>query len=299
MKAIKVIGLAVLTALLAMSFVGATSAMAEKAQLCGHDGHPCEAVRHIHETSSVGGKEAKAVFLTSIGNTECNVLYLGDVTAYGEPIKIKGSFTYTNCVLGGSSCVITEENGPAELEVKLTAAEEAEVTGKYLFHTVCSGFIDCSYNSTGLKATAKGPLKSTQANGEVTLSEQATTKEAGGFLCPKTLKLDITTTPLWKVYFSKELLGYCVKTEHTTGTYTDEKCTTLGKDAKGITNHEWTYALVFETEGRAAGEVLCYGTLLKYGLYEERNKVTDACEKDDLRTPPESLYEKGTITLVE
>jgi hypothetical protein len=298
-KAIKMFGLAALAALMAMAFVGATSAMAEATQLCGHDGSPCESLRHVHETSTGPGANGKAVFLTSIGNTECNVLYLADITSSGAPVVLKGSFTYTNCVLGGSSCTATEENGPAEIKESRTGEETAEFTLEYLIHLVCSGFIDCSYNGTGLKGTVKGALNSIQTNGEVTLSEQATTKEAGGFLCPKTTKIDIVTTPLSKTYIEKEKLGYCVKTEHKVGIYTDEKCTTVGKNAEGATNHEWTYALVFEKEGRTVGEVLCYGTLLKYGLYEERNKVTGVCEKDIKVEPREGLYEQGTITLVE
>jgi hypothetical protein len=195
-KSMKTIGLAVLAALMAMAFVGASSAMAEPTYLCSNDSESsCTEVTHVHETS-VG----KAKLLTSIGTTECNVLYLGDVTATGAPLKLSGGFTYTNCVLGGSSCTATEENGPTTISVLRTAHETGEVTGEGLVHVVCSGFIDCSYNGTGLKGTAKGPLLSTQANGEVSLSEQSTTKEAGGFLCPKTAKLDITTTPLSATY---------------------------------------------------------------------------------------------------
>jgi hypothetical protein len=207
-KAIKMIGLAALMALLAMAFVGATSAMAEKTALCTADEATCSEAhlqKTIHETS-VG----KAKLLTSIGTTECNVLYSGHVGNEGAPLKISGSFTYTNCVLGGSSCTATEENGPTTISVLKEGHETASVTGEGLVHVVCSGFIDCSYNGTGLKGTAKGPLLSTQTNGEVTLSEQSTTKEAGGFLCPKTAKLDITTTPLTATYIAGPPPMQCV-----------------------------------------------------------------------------------------
>jgi len=71
-------------------------------------------------------------------------------------------------------------------------------------HVVCSGFINCSYNGVGLKATAKGPLLASVSNpnGEISLSEQALSKEAGGFLCPKTSKLTFTTTSLSATYIS-------------------------------------------------------------------------------------------------
>jgi len=194
-KAIKMIGLAALTALMAMAFVGASSAMAESTTLCTADGSGC-GVSHVHETS-VG----KAKLLSSVGTTECNVLFLGDIsTTLANPLVVSGSFTYTNCELGGGSCTAVEEASPAEIKVLKEGHEKSKVTGEGLVHLTCSGFIDCSYNGLGLKGEGKGPLLSTQANGEVTLSEQTTNKETGGFLCPKTAKLDITTTPLSATY---------------------------------------------------------------------------------------------------
>ena len=209
MKAIKMIGLAALMALMAMAFVGATSAMAENTALCSADENPCaekNEIESVHETS-VG----TAKLLSSVGTTECNVLFSNTETELGAPLILTGNFTYTNCELGGSSCTATEEKGPAEIEVLKEGHETAKVTGKGLVHLVCSGFIDCSYNGTGLVGTAKGPLLSTQKNGEVTLSEQSTTKEAGGFLCPKTAKLDITTTPLSTTYITKAAGMACVR----------------------------------------------------------------------------------------
>jgi lysophospholipase L1-like esterase len=185
----------VLVALAALAFFGTTSAMAESTTLCTADASGC-GVSHVHETS-VG----KAKLLSSVGTTECNVLFLGDIsTTLASPLVISGSFTYTNCELGGGSCTAVEEASPAEIKVLKEAHEKAKVTGEYLVHLTCSGFLDCSYNGVGLKGTAKGPLLSTQENGEVTISEQSLTKETGGFLCPKTAKLDITTTPLSATY---------------------------------------------------------------------------------------------------
>jgi hypothetical protein len=200
-KAIKMIGLTALLALLAMAFVGASSAMAENTALCTADESPCATINqvgHVHETS-VG----KAKLLTSLGTTECNVLFLGDIsTKLASPLVISGTFTYTSCTFGGSSCTATEESGPAEIKVLKEGHETGKVTGEGLVHLVCGSSIDCSYNGTGLAGLAKGPLLSTQANGSVSLSEQATTKETGGFLCPKSAKLDITTTPLSATYIS-------------------------------------------------------------------------------------------------
>jgi hypothetical protein len=207
-KAIKMTGLAALTALMAMAFVGATSAMALETSLCTADEATCATANQ--KTSVTETSVGKAVLLTSIGNTECNVTYEGSMSKNGEgkfitlapSLTLIGGFTYKNCVLGGSSCTATEENGPSKIKVEKTGSETAKVTGEGLVHVVCSGFIDCSYNGTGLVGTGKGALISTQVNGEVNLKEQSTTKEAGGFLCPKTAKLDITTTPSSKTYIT-------------------------------------------------------------------------------------------------
>jgi hypothetical protein len=190
MKQLKMLGFAALAALMAMAFVGTSSAMAETTALCEKDEGPCAAeniITHVREVS-VG----KAKLLTSI-NVECNVSFLGDALNKGlaNPLVIHGTFTYTNC----GSCNAEEENGPAELKVLKEGHETAKVTGEGLVHVECPGFIDCSYNGVGLKGAGKGPLLSTQANGEVAIAAQTTNKEAGGFLCPSTAKLDIVTTP--------------------------------------------------------------------------------------------------------
>jgi len=203
MERARISGLVALTALMAMAFVGAASAMAEPTALCKADENPCSEanlIASVHETS-VG----KAKVLTSLGTVECNALFAStSVGAPGAPQILKGNFTYSNCELGGASCTATGENGPAELKVLREGHETAKVTYEYLVHLVCYKTIDCSYTGASLEGTAKGPLLSAQEsdNGEVALSGQSLTKEAGGFLCPKTAKLDITTTPLTATYIS-------------------------------------------------------------------------------------------------
>jgi hypothetical protein len=205
-KSIKMFGLAALAAVMAMAFVGASSAMAEHTALCATDEALCASpLAHVHE-ESVG----KAKLLSSI-TVECNVLFLGDAllvsgVALANPLKIHGTFTYTNC----GSCVVTEESSPAEIKILKLGHETADVTGEGLVHVECSGFIDCSYNGVGLKGTATGPLLAKKnakgevehPNGEVVIAGQTTNKETGGFLCPATSKLDITTTPLSATYIS-------------------------------------------------------------------------------------------------
>jgi hypothetical protein len=205
-RPIKVFYLAALTALTTMA-LAAPSAMAEATGLCGVDSGEeageaeCEPVTHVHETTLSGHK---AVLKTSILTVECDVLFLGDERKLTEeeaekatgglPLEIEGKFTYTNC----GSCKVEEQNGPAEIKVLYTEHETGAVTGGGLVKVVCSG-INCIFNGEGLEGTAKGPLLSTQKNGEVSFQEQVMEKEEGLF-CPKNLKLDLTTTPLSPTY---------------------------------------------------------------------------------------------------
>jgi hypothetical protein len=226
-KAIKMIGLAGLAVLMALA-IGATSASATVA-LCMEDATECIALQHVHETS-VG----KAKLLTSIGTSECTTLFLGDTLgASAGTLAINGSFTYSSCTLGGSSCTATEENGPAEIKVQETATETSKVTGEGYVHLVCGSSIDCSYNGTNLVGTGKGPLISTQANGEVSISEAKTTKEIGGFLCPKESKLDISTTPLSKIYLASNPKYWC-HDRAAEGNYKDTLCLEEGTAGKEL-----------------------------------------------------------------
>ncbi len=216
MKPIKMLGLTALAALLAMAFVGASSAMAEETSLCMEPKVGCEALQHVHETTLTG---KKAVLKTSIVTVECDVLFLGDaLSGAGAPLVIHGTFTYTNC----GSCTATEENGPAEIKVLKEGHETASVTGEGLVHVECSG-LNCRYNGVGLKGTAKGPELSTETNGEVSLTEQTTNKESGLF-CPSTSKLTITTTPLDKVYLRNDAAFWCLHDPTKKGNYEDTLC---------------------------------------------------------------------------
>ena len=193
MKQIKTFGL---VALVVMAFVGADSAMAETTSLCKVDESPCSGanrITHVHETST-----SKARLLAS-PELECDVLFLGDVKSTnneGAPLVIEGAFTYTNC---GSGCSVKEENSPLTLNILKEGHELAKVThgtgsGAGLVNLNCFG-IECKYIGTGLVGHGLGPLLSTKANGDVTLSEQTVSHESG-FFCPNSGKLDIQTTPL-------------------------------------------------------------------------------------------------------
>jgi hypothetical protein len=199
MKSVKAVGVMALVALAVIALTGASAAIAEPTGLCSTEAgkeNPCESVvSHIHETSVT-----KGVLLTSIMNVECEILFLGDVKAEGSPLKVEGNFTYTNC----GSCSVKELNGPAVLEVLKTGHETAKVTGAGQIEVVCPS-ISCVYEGIGLAGTAKGPLLSTQKNGEVSFPKQEV-KRVSGFLCPASGFLDLTTSPLSATYIVGQML---------------------------------------------------------------------------------------------
>jgi hypothetical protein len=243
-KPIKMLGLAALAALMAMAIAGASSAMAESTSLCAADEAECATpLTHVHETTLTGHK---AVLKTSLLTVECDVLFLGDaLSESGAPLVIHGTFTYTNC--GG--CTATEENGPAEIKVLKEGHETGSVVGEGLVHVECSG-LNCRYNGVGLKGTAKGPLLSTETNGEVSLVKQSTNKE-GGLFCPSTSELTITTTPLSATYITLGPMdcveiktGESAKFLAKNGTKCEEEDLVTQKKEEGVKGHEHIFRLV-------------------------------------------------------
>ncbi len=201
MKLIKMFGLAVMAALMAMAFAGAGSAMAEPTALCntmpGTGAHEkCAAghlVTHVHE-ETLSGNLARV--LSSIFDISCDVLFLGDTLGNGladpGPLVIHGTFTYFNC---DNNCTVTEENGPSEFKVLKEGHELATEVGESLQHLVCGFFINCRYNGVGLEAHVIGPLLTSETNGDFTIRSQSLSKEGSG-VCPKVAVLHILMTPL-------------------------------------------------------------------------------------------------------
>jgi hypothetical protein len=200
-KSIKMFGLAALAALMAMAFVGASSAMAEATQLCSGDptGSGCgTSITHVHE-STLPGEANQAILLSNILNVKCDVLYLGDTLGSlansGIKLVIHGHFTYTNC---NNSCTVTEESTNSLVEVEKRVHETASVVGSGEVRVHCGFFINCVYNFVGLEATAHGPLLSNEINGDATILGQEMNKVEG--FCPEHVFLDIKTTPLTATY---------------------------------------------------------------------------------------------------
>jgi hypothetical protein len=198
-KLIKMVGLAAVAALLAMAFVGASSAMAEDTALCSEDELVCDEaniVTHVHETSDGLAK------LLSSPTVECNVLFLGDTSeglSEGGPLHVTGAFTYSSC---NNSCTVKEINGPALIEVLREGEHLASVVGEGEVELSCFfGFIKCVYNGENLNGHGLDPLTSSLLNGSIVISGQETKIVKGS--CPEKAFLDITTLPLEKVYISE------------------------------------------------------------------------------------------------
>jgi hypothetical protein len=200
MRSIKMLGLAAFAALMAMAFLGASSAMAGNTQLCMSDESPCaeaNVIAHVHEETVSG---APATLLSSLGNVTCDALFLGLTLGLGAPLVIHGNFTYTNCLRNGKKCTVEEEEGKSSLIAVLrTSAEIAVLAGAGEVNVHCGLFINCNYDGEGLVGTHTGPLL-TGGTGESATSE-ATLHHVGG-VCPETGKLDIRMVPLLATYIS-------------------------------------------------------------------------------------------------
>ena len=211
MKLLKMFSLAALAALMTMAFAGASSAMAESTALCKEDAvlltnEECPAgklITEVHEVS-VG----KGVLLSSVFTIECEVLFLGDVTSandLGNPLVILGNFTFpmAGCeTTSGTLCEVKEESASATIQVLKLGHELADVTYAVEINWHCGVIWNCTYNSVGLLGHDLGPLLSSSLNGNVGISEKTINKSGGSF-CPKTTKLDLTTSPLEHTYSAK------------------------------------------------------------------------------------------------
>jgi hypothetical protein len=194
MKPIGKLGLAALVAVVGMAIVNAPATMAETTALCNLDtgAEACPSENFLGSVHLENSPGEKGKLLTKFGTVECDVMFLGKVGTLGSPQVIKGGFAYTEC----GSCTVTEVSASSTIQVLRSGHETASVTGEGEMHVVCPGTINCYYDGEGLEGTAKGPLLSVKANGEIKLNEQVVFK-VKGFLCPSTAKLDLVlTTPI-------------------------------------------------------------------------------------------------------
>jgi hypothetical protein len=292
MRFIKLVGLAAIAMLMAVASIGTTSAMAEDTALCAKDQTPCELknlVTHVHEVTLPG---STARFLSNLGDIKCDVLYLGDVTETGAPLTIEGNFTYTNCYFNGKeACTVTELNGPAEIEVLKEGQEKAEVTDKFEVEVQCGFFIECVFSSAGLSGTSKGPLSSSEDNGEVSFVSQEISVE-DSFFCPETTELDITTTPLSATSLiggSLRLRRICLENTISGGGPLGNNCTSY--DANG------NFTLGMVEVDIAVNEMACAWVLFPVGFYLDMKAGTGGkeCDQTTKHTSRDTIYELGTV----
>lgn len=194
MKAVKTCGLLAVIVVFVLALLGPSMAMGESTSLCNADEESecASPVSHVHYTSG------NMTVVTSVMTYECSALLLADAGELGAPQILKGAYTYTSCNQG---CTRTEENGPAVLNFLKTGHESGEATGESLVHVSCGSTINCTYTLKGMIAAIKGPLLSTETNGELTFTEQTMVHESGLF-CPKEAHLTVKFTPLSATYIS-------------------------------------------------------------------------------------------------
>jgi hypothetical protein len=208
MKSIKIFGLTMLAALTSIAFIGTSPAGAESTALCTVDESVCSAghmVTSLHEVS-IG----KIKILNSIGTVECDALFSGKAGPLAGFQEVNGSFTYSSCKLGGSSCTVKDVGAlGSTLVFSKWVHETATVTGRGgegEVYVECGFGIKCEFASNNLvQGTAKGPLLSSffNTNGEIVFSEQSLeVRYVGSLFCPKTAKLDMSLAPLSAIYIS-------------------------------------------------------------------------------------------------
>lgn len=203
MKLIRTFGLAVMAAVAAMAFLGASSAMAEPTQLCAS--HPAADESCSNPATSVhfvsvdhdGDGDKHALLLTNVLDVECESLVSGTVLGLASPQVAHAEVVYSNCL--GICDVNTEENGLISGLKEGFELASLTATG-YKVHVVCGIVINCTYTAQGLVGHGEGPLLA-GGNGRVTYEEDVV--KGTGIACPSVAELDAVFESLTPVYVAK------------------------------------------------------------------------------------------------
>jgi hypothetical protein len=198
MKLIKMLGLAAMAAMVAMAFVGVSSAMAEPDSivLCKKAELICEEKDWWPNPTKIHAHAKEPKLLSSIGTIECELslallelLNLLDKLILGHLTEL--SFT-GNCHLGGTACTVTVSSLGAisfthDPEKLLLAHALAVTLGETdtVATVKCGFFINCTYKGEGALLTAHSSetgLLWLEAN------EAVLSKTSG--ICPSTSKWD-------------------------------------------------------------------------------------------------------------
>jgi RHS repeat-associated protein len=189
MRATRVIGVVVLSALAALAVFGASSASATA--LCSVKENPCPLESEYAsgtkiEASLVSG--TKATFLTSAGNIACTSSTItGETTsggAKGKAVEAKVSnLTFASCKLGETSCTVTTVHLPYTASFSAPEAfkmEHAEGVGATV---KCGLAVNCTFT------TKKAELKVTGGNPAI-LTASKIALERAGTVCPAEATFD-------------------------------------------------------------------------------------------------------------
>ncbi|HEY5709637.1 MAG TPA: RHS repeat-associated core domain-containing protein [Solirubrobacterales bacterium] len=186
MRLLKTFGLATLTAVAALAFVGATSASATNTQLCTlHTGLGClSAATSTHAVLATGtvGK-----LLNSFVTVLClGVLVETEALGLGSPQQVHATTqSFTGCGTGSAhtNCTVTVQELPLSNLLKTGLDEGALTATNGRIRLVCSNLgIDCVYDLAGAEFAVG-------AN-HLTANETEITELGGKFLCPNEGFLD-------------------------------------------------------------------------------------------------------------
>ncbi|HEX6753337.1 MAG TPA: hypothetical protein VF093_07115 [Solirubrobacterales bacterium] len=210
MRLVKMLGLAALTALVAMAFVGASSATATgTTALCKGNEKVCSE-GNLVETFHLLNKEGTALnLLSEFVNALCLGLLANTKSLHvGIPQKINSeTITFTGCGTSAAhnNCTIEFKKVPTFTLLKtaenlglLTAAN-----GELLFKCTVLGItkIDCTYDTSGLEFGVEGALHQTgTGHGMVTAASVPLAKGSGAKCPEKPSTLEFLLEPLEHAY---------------------------------------------------------------------------------------------------
>ena len=185
MRLMKMFGLAVLAAVAAMAFVGASSASANQSTtLCKINQLPCASTNQWPTgTGLVGTSVGTALLLSDIVTVHCNSTASGKITSAALAKPLVGTLvpSFTGCKTGsGTNCTVTTSSGTMLL-LKTGPGVGTATVHNVLARVQCGFFIDCSYVSDGVELEA---LSLSGAHPALLHANGVELQNEGGFLCP-------------------------------------------------------------------------------------------------------------------
>jgi len=187
MRLIRMFGLAAIATVVAMAFVGATSASATSTQLCdSHAGLTCEAghavtSHHLVLASGEVGRILGAINILCLGILiEATPLGLGSPQSFHS---LNLSFSGCGTGSGHNNCTVSIPQQPL-LGLLKTGLDEGVLTAESgQLRLVCSNLgLDCLFDIAGMEFSASG--------GHLTAEENGLTELGGKFVCPDEGLLD-------------------------------------------------------------------------------------------------------------